>query len=423
MGQRKEKRSAGSDRLQMLFQTAFVLYTSATYLQTTMYTQYTVMAELFSWMRYLAFGLLAMLIALSIRMDLKKNRRQAGESKVHFCSYSLLCLLVMGLTAFVSVKTGDRTTLFVAAFLFAAKKRYLDNTLKIAFATQSIWMVFVVISSIAGVIPDLLIKREDIPIRHSLGFTYPSVFTAYFFFLLLLYLWIYGERVCTKDLLWLEIINFLIYLLTDTRIIFLLVTVLLAAAYIFCCRGADRTCTRWLRRGQRMNSLPYRICTVVYDYFVIFLFFLYALWCALDQVSGGNSILDRILSGRLGLTVSAVKNYGIHLVADPITWIGFGGAEDTDALLAVYNFVDCSYAYILLSYGILIFLLVVIYLIFMQKYIRRRESVWKSFLMMFIWSYCLLEPRLLEIQANCFLLLGAPLLRMGRRREGMEYNG
>lgn len=420
MGQKKAKGMAGSDRPQILFQAAFVLYVSATYLQTTMYTQYTVLANILPYMRYLAFGILVLLIALNIRSDLKKSRGLKGKEGLCSKKYSILCLLVGGLTGFASIKTGDRTVLFAAAFVFAAKRRYLDNTLRIALAVQSALMIFVVGSSMTGIIPDLLIKRQETPIRHSLGFTYPSVCTAYFFFLLLLYLWTYSEKICKRDLLWIEIINCLIYLLTDTRIIFLLGTVLLAAAYFFCCRGADITWTRRRNKQRRAKGSSYRIYTILYDYFVVFLFFLYALMCMLDQASGGNSILDRILSGRLGLTVAAVKNYGIHLVADKIAWIGFGGTENTDALLAAYNFVDCSYAYILLSYGVLIFLIVMIYLVLIQKYIRKKEGVWKSLLLIFIWSYCLLEPRLLEIQVNGFLLLGAPALHMGSQRKGME---
>lgn len=424
MGQRKKKGTAGIHSPQWLFQIAFILYMTATYLQTTMYTQYAVLEKILPYMRYLSFVLLVLLIALTIRSDLRQSRYLKEVYGVLYClKYCILCLLVGTLAVIVSIRTGDRTTLFVTAFLFAAKRSYLQHTLRIAFVMQSALLLFVIISSKMGIIPDLLIKRDAIPIRHSLGFTYPSVCTGYFFFLLVLYLWLYGESVRTRDLLWMEIINCLLYLLTDTRIIFLLGTALLAAAYCFCCRGADLTCTKWLYRKRKTGGISYRIYTILYDYVVVILFFFYALMCMLDQVSGGNSILDRILSGRLGLTVTAVRNYGIHLIADKIVWVGFGGTENTDALLEAYNFVDCSYAYILISYGILIFLAVMIYLVCMQKYIRKRESVWKSLLMVFIWSYCLLEPRLLEIQVNCFLLLGAPVLRMGKKRKGMECNG
>lgn len=411
-----KKRNGGNeiDGMQILFQAAFLLYTSATCFQTTMYTQYRLLGRIFPYMRYLAFGLLLPPIFLEIRKEVRKLRK---------LKYSLLFILAVTLAAVVSWKTGDRTPLFVVAFLFAGRKRYLDNMLQVAFFTQSVCIAFTVGGSMAGIIPDLLIKRDAIPIRHSLGFTYPSVCMSYFFFLMLLYLWIYEDRICKKDLFWIEFINILLYILTDTRIIFLLGSGVVVCAYFFCCKGAGRRCTRWMRKAQRSGSRLSKIGTCLYDYFSVILFFIYALWCGMDQLSGGNSILDRILSGRLGLTVSAVKKYGIHLLANKITWVGFGGTEDTDALLTSYNFVDCSYAYILLSYGIIFFLLVMIYLVFLQKYIRKREGAWRCLLLAVIWIYCLLEPRLLEIQANCFLLLGAPVLHLRREGKGITYHG
>lgn len=423
MEQRWRNGGNDTDRMQILFQAAFVLYTSATCLQTTMYTRYAVLFRIFSYMRYLAFALLTVLILFDIRKDLRKAKSLRGRAGFSYCKYSLLFVLAGTAASVVSFKTGDRTPLFAAAFLFAGKRKYLENTFRNAFAVLGGCIALTVFGSMTGVIPDLLIKREDIPIRHSLGFTYPSVCTAYFFFLLLLYLWIYEDTVCQKDLLWIQAVNVLLYILTDTRIVFLLGSAVLLAAFFFCCKGAGKRWTRRVRKAGRTGGLLYKMGTGLYDYFVVILFFIYALWCRRDQLSGGNSILDRVLSGRLGLTVSAVKKYGIHLFAEKIAWVGFGGTEDTDALLGAYNFVDCSYAYILLSYGVVLFLLVMIYLVFLKKYIRKRESVWRCLLMLVILSYCLLEPRLLEIQANCFLLLGAPVLRVRRKGKGMEYHG
>ncbi len=486
-GKRNQNGMNQTDLPGILFRTAFVLYISATYLQTTMYTQFAVLAVIFVYMRYTALAILLLLIALNAAEDLGADRlfhrserggigrmeeprrragigradgsrRRAGGSradagrrsdeprreagndrpnagrrrrrrtsmeyhmawteKLWYHKYTFLLAAAGASAAVSSLVSGDRTPLYATAFLFAARRRYLKQTFRAAFGVQMGLLVFVIVSSTADLIPDLLIKRDIIPIRHSLGFTYPSVCAAYFYFLLILYLWMYGREISWRDLLWIEVVNWLIYILTDARMSFLLITLLLACAYVCCCRGADRRIKEWLEEQKKRGSALCRVGTVLYDYYPVFLSGMFLLWCLIDLAAGGNSILDRALSGRLKYTVSVVKEYGVHLFGKAIPWVGFGGTENTDALLKSYNFVDCSYAYILLSYGIVFFALVMVYLVFLQKYMRRREGVWRCLLLLFIWSYCLLEPRLLELQANCLLLLGVPLLGSGRKREG-----
>lgn len=394
-----------------VYQTAFVLYTASTYLQNTMYNEFALMARLFVFGRYISFLLLGALIGLRIlgewqRLAGRLSRRQTAPERTGGFRW-ILCLLVFAVSLAVSLKTKDRTTLYAAALLFAARERYVRKTLRVIFYEQIILMCLVVGGSTVGLLPDLLIKRDAIPIRHSLGYTYPSVFTGYLFFLLLLYLWLYEKRMRPQDLVWLEVINCLVFLLTDTRIFFLLANVLLLLAYLGCCRGLAASAQG--QELQRRLRDPEGIWGLLYDFFPGIVCAGYFLLCLAHALLGGESPLDSLLSGRLSLTVSAIREYGVHLIPDSIVWVGFGGATDTDRLLRSYNFVDCSYAYILISYGLLIFLLVMAYLVLMQRTMRQRLGLWKCVLLLFIWVFCMVEPRLLELQANCFLLLGVSL--------------
>lgn len=415
MNTNRIEKGAGEWR-QLTFQAALALFTAATYLQNTMYTEYAAAARIFGYMRYLTFLLLAVVIISHILEDVKESLGQKGAERLKGFRYAACCLAVGLLTLLVSINARDYTVVFVAAFVLGARGKELKRVLRTSFRVQAGLMIFVILSCNAGIIPDLLIKRSAVPIRHSLGFTYPSVCMAYFFFLLLLYLWLYGEGLRGRDLFWIEIINYLLYLLTDSRMSFLMGTGLVLAAYLFCCKGAEKRCGRWIHKQKRVRKRFYKVSVILYDYYVVFLFLGYVLGCTLDWALGGKTLGDRLLSGRLGLTVSAVKKYGLHLLGSRIAWVGFGGTENTDALLSTYNYVDSSYGRILLNYGILVFLLVMAYVVFTQKYIRTREGVWKSLCMIFIWTYCAVEPRLLELQVNCFLLLGAPLLSMGPGR-------
>lgn len=407
----------------ILFRAAFLLFVTATFFQTTMYTQYAILSRIFQFMRYIAFGMLSVLIASHIWSNITGFVMQKGMDNLRQMKYTILCICVIGFTAMLSWRIDNRTPLFAAAFLLAARKQYLNPCFRAGFRLLAVLIAVTVCSSLLGLIPDILIKRETIPIRHSLGFTYPSVCTGYFYFLLLLYLWNSGGKVSKKDLVWIEAVNVLIYILTDTRIVFLLASMLVLAAYLFGCRDLGKIIDSRLNEMKRSGSILYQIYLVLYDYFTVLLFLFYTMLCILDQAFGGNSILDRILSGRLGLSASAIRNYGIHIIPGMIKWVGFGGTENTDVLLATYNFVDCSYVYILVSYGLLIFAAVMVYLVLLQKYVRKTETIWKQMLLLFVWTYCLVEPRLLEIHMNYFLLLGVPVLYLPGKRRGMKRNG
>ena len=114
--------------------------------------------------------------------------------------------------------------------------------------------------------------------------------------------------------------------------------------------------------------------------------------------------------------VQALKQYGILLLGQKIHWVGFGGfeADETDRLLDSYNFVDSSYGYVMINYGMIILVLVLVGAVLTGKYVRVHYSIMQTILFVGMLVYCFIEPRLLELHMNTMLFLAAPVLNRGR---------
>lgn len=394
-----------------LFYISYFLYVVATVMQSTMFTEYSLISKCFVWMRYLAFVLGALKIIIDLLHQWNKDKKNKLEKKIvailslksiqQIGLYTLIAVILL----LVSLKTDDRSLMFVFVIILAAKDIELDTIMKRTLIVQIILMAGILISSRIGIIPDLLFKRDMNPIRHALGYTYPSVMVTFFFFILLLYIWVKNEPIDWKEFLVIETINFLVFELTDSKTGFILIAFI---AFIIWIIGMNKLklCMIQLNNDKNFWNRAYKI---IYDFLPIWLSVILFILC-ITLPWEGTQLVNRFLSNRIQLIVNAVKNYGIPILGNHIEWIGFGGVTDTDSLLASYNFVDSSYGFILINYGWIVFLLTIISMVWCCRKIRKNESGIRQFLFFMVLIYCFIEPRLLELQVNPFLIIVSPLL-------------
>ena len=153
-----------------------------------------------------------------------------------------------------------------------------------------------------------------------------------------------------------------------------------------------------------------RVWGFLVDGFGILMTLIMAGMCAISR-TGLGQLLDRLLTKRIQYMTAGFRNYGVHLFGKNIQWVGFGGSDNTDSLLESYNFVDNSYARILMNYGILIFILVLVILIVMSRAVRIQYQDGRIILVLCVLMYCFVEPRLTDIYVNPFLFAAAPFIR------------
>ena len=252
-----------------------------------------------------------------------------------------------------------------------------------------------------GVIEDLMFKRQDIPIRHALGFNYPSTMMSDLFFIVVLYCWVMKMELSLLDMLLIEVLNLILFKLTDSRFGFLMIAVMTAGVYIF---GLVR------KKTGKKEIFAGRVWGFLVDGFGILMTLIMAGMCAISR-TGLGQLLDRLLTKRIQYMTAGFRNYGVHLFGKNIQWVGFGGSDNTDSLLESYNFVDNSYARILMNYGILIFILVLVILIVMSRAVRIQYQDGRIILVLCVLMYCFVEPRLTDIYVNPFLFAAAPFIR------------
>ncbi len=392
-----------------LFWVSYWMYFVATVIQYTMYEDIKFVFTLCVIARYISFAG----AGCKVLMDLWMQYREDRQGKSGFWSVkdpSFLCFAKYGVLmlflAVISVTSDERSLLFVVAFLLASKGIDLGKLFRRTMVAQMILMAFIMLSAFVGLIPDLLYFRQDESVRHSLGYIYPSVAMTHLFVIILLYFWQKRDGISWKEVLWLEMINYLFFLLTDARNGFIMLAVLiLVQGIVGQSKGAF-----WERLSE--TSVVRRtgpVVRFVYDFCPVLLSAFMGVLCATLQ-SPITQKINVLLSNRVKLAVKAVQEQGIHLLGNSVHWVGYGGNSNIDAIQDSYNFVDCSYALTLFNYGIIVFIGVLILLVLVGKQLRKKGEYHQCFLYFVMLGYCFIEPRLLELQVNTLLFLMAPML-------------
>lgn len=356
----------------MLFLIAWILFIVSTVLELSMWASNSNQVMLILKMvRYGAY----LLCAINIISGMYERRLMAGL---------LLALAILG----IGVIGSTNKTMFLYAFLFfAAYGISSKTTICCSFFTRLILLVSIISASLLGIIEDYIFTPEA-RARHGLGFTWTTTGAVIFFFLMLQYIYIRKKRISFIELLILEIINWLFYQYTDSRMVFamgslFLVVVLMAKVF----------CFKW-----RFLNLFRKIYVIMPTLICLFALGLHMFYNKNIQLW---EKLNSFLSDRLALGKSAVQAYGISFFGKKIEWVGYSVVESNQE----YNYVDCSYLQLLLEYGIIFLILVIlIYTIIMYHAVKIKDY-FLVVIIMFVLCISITEPRLMNLTFNPFPVL------------------
>lgn len=372
----------------MMFYMADILFCMATILQMSMLVEIPVCSKVFALARYASAGIAFLLVAYDFCFE-------------DSCPRMLWKNIVIFWIAECSVISGDRTLLFAILLVMASVKTEFDQIVKCNFVVLAASFLITVLLSVVGVIPDLMFKRMDVASRHALGFNYPSTVMTCLFFLLLMYLWM-RKRLSVIEAVLIIALDVFFFKLTDSRLGFLMIAGITILVFI----GSRKVLRKFYKRHRKgvrsFWGFLAQWCGVAVLGLTVLLTVFY-------NTSVGQ-LADRILTKRITYIISGIQNFGIHLWANRISWIGFGGSTDTDSLLEAYNYVDNSYIKTLLDQGILVFILVMAMTVYIGRRVWKEYSSVESLLIICVMIYCFVEPRLMDLHVNVFLYLAAPFL-------------
>ena len=390
-----------------LFWCAFLLYLVATTLQFTMLTEVGGVAKVLTLARYLSFALAGVKILWDwALLGLGEGGRWSLSREAIGCV--LKYVILGGVTLLAVVTSKDTLPLFVLVLLLASKGVEVDDIFGIALPVQVLVLAFVFFLTLDGTLPDLTYVREDATVRHSLGFTYPTVVMTYFFFVLVWAMWRCRKGISVGSGVVLLALTGGLYYLTDARNGFLLSCVVILVEMVLGQRS------RWEGLARRLSEQRWCrvLCRVVrfgYEYCAVLLCVLLAGLCWLYPAQPA-AMLNSLLSDRIRLTAQAAANYGIHLLGNSIQWVGYGGDVDWATIGERYNFVDCSYSLTLFNYGVMFSALVLVGLVLLGKRLYKQGNWNHCFLYLMVLGCCFIEPRLLEVHLNLVLFAAAPIL-------------
>ncbi|MEE1300328.1 MAG: hypothetical protein UHI93_07275, partial [Acutalibacteraceae bacterium] len=244
--------------------------------------------------------------------------------------------------------------------------------------------------------------------RHALGYWFPSYIMSYYFFVLLLLFWTRKKPLKPTSVALLEGLNLLLYLLTDARLGLMVNTFLIAVEFV---RSVEKWRAPLHRFVDRLMGVPVLGPVIRWGWALLpELLCGYIALLFTFPLSGLAQKTDYILSNRIYYAYVGVQKYGIHLLGNDIEWVGYGARTDMSEVEKTYNFIDCAYVYILLYFGVLVFLGMLVAMFWVSVRLGRKGEYHKCFLYGIIFIYCFVEPRLLELNMNTFLFLTVPLL-------------
>lgn len=333
-----------------------------------------------------------------------------------FDSYSpkmlLLAMALLGCGVMIAVSSGYIHPFLWLLAVVAAKDVPFRKILLVYFVLNGAIMVLTVFAGLTGVIENLVYEGTMIENRNSFGYCYTTDFAAHVFFLLLtaLYLW-------EKKLSWYHYVGTIvlaggIFLFCEARldaVCILLLLIFLGAYQIIRSQKQRETAAETFHVQSKIKETESFKRTKLYHRWQRFwmvaamsampvLFVLMYLMSVHYNVK--NVLLEAInssLSGRLAFGERGITQYGYSLFGQDVPMQGFGGSETHPEK---YFFVDCSYLFVLLRYGIVF--LCIVFAIYAAIAFRRKADTALLLVIVLIAISCSIDHHLIEAAYNPF---------------------
>lgn len=304
-------------------------------------------------------------------------------------------LLILGLIVWRTVQYAD--LLVIAPFIIGAKGINFRDIIWWYFYLTAVLVMIVMVSSLVGIIPDLIYHSSLRPTRYSLGMLYPSVIAAHYLFLALAYCYLRFGKLNIIDYLLILLGDCVCMLLTNTKLDFAATLVIIPVMII-----AQRAF--YGKKLSRIIAAFWWMAVPVSTTIMIFLSYFY---------SSSNHILkkiDSLLSGRLALGYRAFNKYDVNLFGRTIVEHSFAGvkgqrlANGNGGMPSNYFYIDSSYIRMILLWGILAFSIVIVCLTLIALKSTVRKTYILSAIMLVSSLSFMFEPHVIQIIYNPFLL-------------------
>lgn len=309
----------------------------------------------------------------------------------------LLIKLFLIVTIFlVTFNTRNINVFDLALFIYSARNIDIKNVMKKALILNIAIMLFVVISSVTGIIKNQVWYRPDSSMRYGLGYTFTTFISNYFFHMVLIGIYLKDFKELDKKVeiigyTGILLVNYCIYKITDTKAIFYLIN-LLIVVYLL---------NKVIKKDLKDSFIKSNLCKYCFPLFTIGTFILTMIYNDSIPIL---SKLNNLLSGRLALGKNAIQRFGIKLFGQHMVWNNTIW-DNLSEVNWMYNYVDSSYINIMVNFGLIIMIILCIgfFVVGKNAVLNNQEGLF--IVLLFLSVHSITEPQLIELGYNPFLLL------------------
>lgn len=288
----------------------------------------------------------------------------------------------------VTVGSMTRMVPMMFPYIYCARRIPFPKIVRFTLKYSIITVAVIVASSMLGVIDNVVEYRSG-RVREYLGFRYALYLPGILLNMTLL--WIYLKKYTvslTGTLLW-ATLNWIVFLLTDSRISFVMAEVMLVVALVM----------RWLP-GLVRKLRPAFVALI--PSFLLFGGFSLLMTLMYDRSVKWMRQLNSFLEGRLNLGQKSLEKYGVSMFGKAIEWVGNGLDSAGNSMEATYDYVDCLYVKVLQQNGILFTVVLAMLLTWSMYALWKRREYHILIISAVVAAHCILDDLSFTLHYNTF---------------------
>lgn len=200
--------------------------------------------------------------------------------------------------------------------LLAIRSLNKEKLLKITLGVYIFGFIITIIGIFGGVVEDWVYYRNEVA-RHSLGFFYPTVAMGFYLSIVMMYVYIRKSKITLYEIIFLGILNIVLYKYTAARTSFAIITLILLIDILI----KNKFIISNLKNSNTIKKLLKYSCYLL-PAIMLLSILLSTLMYANDNIFAIK--LDGVLSNRIRMVYEAFEKYDITLLGANIEWNGWG---------------------------------------------------------------------------------------------------
>lgn len=368
---------------EVIFFSAYFIYLFFALLRTSFYCRY------FEGTIYTAIKLFC--IYLLILNEVIKSKLTLKSLRGLFVCGAMYVVIAYNTSFFSDV-------VMLLAFVYCGRNISFEKIAKITIYTSSSILIFVILSSYAGIINNY-IENTEMRRREYLGFRYSLYPAAIIFNITALVLYINRGKIKLRQVLLLLISNFFVFYKTNSRLSFYMAVLMIIIMPLFQKFPKILENSKIFHIGMGLSFIIAAVCSVV-----------------LTVIYNPNiewmKKLNAIFNDRLKFGNRSLMMYGVSILGKRnMEWIGNGLDSAGNKSTETYLWVDNFYISIIQRFGILVSIVIILLLTFTLFKCWKVKNYYLMLILTLIAGHCMIDDLFLYLNYNTFwFVIGSTLM-------------